>query len=160
MALKFLPVLLLSCFAMSTALQVTEKELSDGKKIFISKVELNWFEALDFCIHRDLTLLSIKSAKENEDVTKAIRAELNFDSKKLAHVWTGGIRHSQDKYFRWINDGTKVVKRVYTNWFTGEPNNGYWKDEFCLEIYYKTKEGKWNDDKCHVKHHFVCQEKK
>ena len=52
----------------------------------------------------------------------------------------------------WIwNSGKTVVRR---NWHSGEPNNSHGNED-CIEM----SEGRWNDDTCSERNHYVCQVK-
>jgi len=57
----------------------------------------------------------------------------------------------------WLTQaGSELVP--YTNWDSDEPNNGCWLicNEDCTEI--KTS-GKWNDNDCDDRKHYVCEKR-
>lgn len=66
--------------------------------------------------------------------------------------WTSGKYDQNRNEFIWYSTGEQFN---YTNWLPNQPDN--WRgDEFCVEMGFR-EVGKWNDNRCIYKRHFVCE---
>uniref|UniRef100_A0A1B0CKD2 Putative c-type lectin n=1 Tax=Lutzomyia longipalpis TaxID=7200 RepID=A0A1B0CKD2_LUTLO len=119
-----------------------------GRKVFISKMPLSWFDGQSFCKKNGFTLTSIKSENEDNELNQALKDVLAED---IHWVWVGGNSFSGE--WRWIGDGSLVD---YSNWDVkdGEPNN-YNNNEHCMHLRVRWIEDKWNDNDCANIFHFV-----
>jgi hypothetical protein len=91
------------------------------------------------------SLVGVGSAYENGLIYSEV-------SKGALPVWLG-LRLSEDgTSFTWA-DGSPFG---YTNWYTGEPNNGGgFGAEECGQMYQNS--GFWNDFSCDTSYGYVCQ---
>nr|ANW11438.1 LolCTLa [Bichromomyia olmeca] len=160
MVTHFLVVLFLGYLSLSHA-DMHDKQVFKGKEIYISKVKKNWFDALDYCIKKDYSLLTIKSSEENENALAAIKKIM--EKKDEDHIWIGGFQFQPDKpkTYRWVQNLRKIVD-VFTDWAPGEPNHGRQINEFCMEIFTKKSANidmKWNDHVCSKEQYFICEKR-
>ena len=82
------------------------------------------------------------------------QAEQQALAPKITHrTWIGLHRDPKDKS-RWLwVDGTRPI---YTRWGKGEPN-GISVSEDCGELHVKSDGWSWNDVRCSVNLHYVCE---
>ena len=125
-------------------------KISDPFQFLIPGVKKNWTDARNFCRKLGGDLVSIHSEVENEKI-RNIRQLYS----STMDIWIGLNDIKDEKNFTW-SDGTKYE---YKNWKANEPNN-YGTGEDCGMIYYKSAySGKWNDNECKKKLHFICENK-
>uniref|UniRef100_A0A1L8DQ22 Putative c-type lectin n=1 Tax=Nyssomyia neivai TaxID=330878 RepID=A0A1L8DQ22_9DIPT len=146
----------LLCYIAVCQADFQKKQILSGKTVFVSKMKKNWFDAKDYCLNKGYTLATVKSAKENGELTNVLKT-----MPVATHTWIGGIRHPQENNFRWEDTQKQIDSTVYTNWEQGEPNNGRGV-EFCIEYWNdvtKKIEWKWNDNDCKKEQIFVCEKR-
>uniref|UniRef100_J7HHU4 C-type lectin n=2 Tax=Nyssomyia TaxID=252611 RepID=J7HHU4_9DIPT len=152
----FLTFFFVSFLTMCTAQNLVVRKLPSGKTIYISKTYMSWYEGLDFCNRKGMSLVSIANDQENRQLSNVLQKIL---PEHEVHCWIGGYKFQDENgqnSMRWINGGRKVD---YTNFAGGEPNND---KEYCLEMYYRQYRGdtaRWNDRYCTDRHPFVCEKK-
>jgi hypothetical protein len=122
------------------------------------KTQLGWQDAEKSCSDNGGHLADAQSLAKNQELLKQCSAE---------RCWIGLNDRAAEGNFLWA-DGTKLGGNYtnYTNWATGEPNNGGSKvdspdDEDCgylhgMGYHDTTKHGLWGDHKCDDKLAYVC----
>lgn len=109
---------------------------NDCSLYFINKKSMSGPNAQAYAQTFGANLISIQSAKENDDLRKAL-VDQGFGSSV---VWIGFSDKTTEGTFEWF-DGSAVT---YTNWKQpNEPNNA--GDEDCTQIF---ADGFWNDLNC------------
>ncbi|MGH0179464.1 UNVERIFIED_CONTAM: hypothetical protein FKN15_020757 [Acipenser sinensis] len=100
-----------------------------------------WTEAKQYCREHHTDLVSIKSASENEDLTKKAQGK---------PFWIGLFNEP----WKWSHQGDNYT---FHNWNTGEPNN-VGGNENCVEIGVRDdpSRGEWHDKDCSLKLPFFC----
>uniref|UniRef100_A0A1L8DQB7 Putative c-type lectin n=1 Tax=Nyssomyia neivai TaxID=330878 RepID=A0A1L8DQB7_9DIPT len=155
MIVRFAIILVLTYLSFAHADFNPEHKLT-GKTILVSKIRKNWFDALDYCKNKGMTLATVRGRRENRELTNALR-----NSPAATHHWIGGIRHPNENFYRWIHNNNKIETTGYTNWQPGEPNFGR-GIELCMEYWNDPKkkiEWKWNDNDCKQEQIFVCEKR-
>jgi len=66
-------------------------------------------------------------------------------------AWIGLSDSTKTHQWWWVADRSTLT---FNNWAPGEPNN---RGEACAEIDLASSGGKWNDLKCSVSRHFICE---
>ncbi|XP_055690586.1 C-type lectin-like [Lutzomyia longipalpis] len=114
--------------------------------IYISREQLDWFDAKDDCNKNGLTFLSIKSAEDNAAIHEIIK-----DQKE--EVMIGGYRYGGEQTWRWDADKSNLT---YTNWSNGEPKDSNEEGKvYC--IFLKPTDGQWKSKWCAEIATFLCQ---
>lgn len=109
---------------------------NDSSLYFINKKSMSGPNAQAYAQTFGANLISIQSAKENDD----LRAALVAQGFGTSVVWIGFSDKNTEGTFEWF-DGSTVT---YTNWKQpNEPNNA--GDEDCTQIF---ADGFWNDLNC------------
>jgi len=109
---------------------------NDCSLYFINKKSMSGPNAQAYAQTFGANLISIQSAKENDD----LRAALVAQGFGTSVVWIGFSDKNTEGTFEWF-DGSTVT---YTNWAGSEPNNAG-GDEDCTQIF---ADGFWNDLNC------------
>lgn len=110
--------------------------------------KLNWFQAEQFCAAQGMTLASIASAEEGEQMRRLVyESNLITDDSEF---WISGTDLAENRNFYWFGNGRPFI---YTNWASGEPNNLYSK-EHCVMV---NAFGKWADVDCNLNKLFICE---
>ena len=84
------------------------------------------------------------------------QAKQNLLTPKVGgDTWIGLQRDPRNRS-RWLwVDGSRAT---YTNWYSGEPNDGKGSViHDCVEMYEPVNEGKWNDRSCKDSRRYVCE---
>ncbi len=99
----------------------------------------SWDSARAHCQSIGGDLVSINNAGEQTAVYEGLVGTGRHD------VWIGLSDSAAEGTFKWV-DGTTPS---YTNWYTGNPDDGYFNED-CVEMNYKNhpQTGKWNDFRC------------
>lgn len=99
----------------------------------------SWDSARAHCQSIGGDLVSINNAQEQDAVYNGLVGTGRHD------IWIGLTDSVTEGQFKWV-DGTTPV---YTNWHTGNPDDGYFNED-CVELNYKShpQTGKWNDFRC------------
>ena len=71
-------------------------------------------------------------------------------------VWLGGFRVEDGKNVWGWTDGSAWG---YTNWKSGEPNDGKGDEDYAMMNYGTHPKGSWNDGRSTSKYSFICQSK-
>jgi serine/threonine protein kinase len=115
---------------------------------------ISWREARDRCAQLGGRLAVIKTAELDKFLTDQAVAP-GVDS-----IWIGATDEQTEGQWAWL-DGTKLT---YTNWDTGQPNNGAGSGEhYLLKLFTfqgKSHEGRWCDQPLQSKLHnpgFACE---
>ncbi|XP_011181247.1 collectin-10 [Zeugodacus cucurbitae] len=137
--------------------KVAETSVVLGSKRFliVDKLKLPWAQAVQYCLDMNMTLF----APHTEELTKQLSEFLNeieFVYKPNIGndyiFWTSGKYDQKRNEFIWHSTGDQFN---YTNWLTNMPDN--WRgDELCVEMGFR-EVGKWNDNRCRYKRHFICE---
>ncbi|XP_034144067.1 ladderlectin-like [Esox lucius] len=106
-----------------------------------------WSQAEQNCLYLGGNLVSIHNAGENEAVKDVVFRATNSNP----WTWIGGSDLYETKVWFW-SDGTKFD---YSNWASGEPNNGG-GTEHCGQTNYQGA-GYWNDLRCELTLPSVCK---
>ena len=116
----------------------------DPAKYEIINNGLSWQEAEAYCESKGGHLAVITSEREQAMIQSLIK-----DASLSNNFLIGGCRNENGD-FEWVTG----EPMTYTNWDSGEPNNGMGSnDEYYIEMYYS---GVWND--CNsVRRPFVCE---
>ncbi|XP_029292672.1 CD209 antigen-like [Cottoperca gobio] len=114
-----------------------------GSFYHISSLEKSWQESREDCLQRGADLVIINS-KEEQDYITSLRQ----------HVWIGLTDRDTEGTWKWV-DGTQLTKSY---WAPNEPNGHQIRDEDCAEIINHHSENNWNDDICHNKKLWICEE--
>ncbi|XP_078485590.1 C-type lectin domain family 4 member E-like [Ciona intestinalis] len=135
--------------------QVTWHQL--GYEYYIhTGVEVTNQAAVNACTSMNATLARIKTKQVQDFVMEKIK--LLYPGTMWKHFYIGLNRiNSSSTGFQW-NDGTMVTSG-YTNWRSGEPNNGD-GNENCVVLLYKighSLHGKWNDLSCLWNRRYICE---
>ena len=101
----------------------------NGNKYEYYLCSSSWTNAKSFAESKGGHLATITSSGE-----QGILAENNV----IGHCWLGGSDAEKEGAWKWVTG----EKWNYTNWTTGEPNNGNGSDEDYLGFYASNK---WND---------------
>ena len=110
----------------------------------------NWENARRDCLRYGGDLVSIASQSEMSFIH-------NRSPNSLKHVyWIGLNDRRNESQFVW-SDGTPYNASVYSNWFSGEPNDRDGED--CVELYSNGGNG-WNDNGCEKEFGYICEIKK
>ena len=107
---------------------------------------LSWADASADCQAAGLQLATVQSAAQN-----ALLLATAADNM----VWIGGTDAASEGTWVWSPSNTPLS---YSNWATGEPNN-FAGGQDCLTGNYNDA-GEWDDQTCHGKVKYVCQQPK
>uniref|UniRef100_A0A668AZU0 C-type lectin domain-containing protein n=1 Tax=Myripristis murdjan TaxID=586833 RepID=A0A668AZU0_9TELE len=116
------------------------------REYHVVEYEKNWTDAQTYCRHHYKDLATIAS---QEDVTMLSHALGNCQR----HAWIG--LYNDINSWRWSLENTSYYNEGETEfrrWKSGEPND-YSRIEDCV----KFRQGKWWDDPCSKKLHFILQ---
>lgn len=70
----------------------------------------------------------------------------------LADIWVGGHDQTTEGVWEWLGG----EPMVYTNWRTGEPNDGSTSGEDCM-IIEGDNGGLWDDRPCDLQYGYLCE---
>ncbi|XP_053086704.1 CD209 antigen-like protein E [Pangasianodon hypophthalmus] len=105
----------------------------------------SWEESRQNCSSRGADLVIINSREEHEFISQQLGG---------SQAWIGLSDRDREGEWKWV-DGTPLTTEY---WAPGEPSNG--TDEDCAEIYYTdSNKAVWNDKKCSVKLHWICEKR-
>lgn len=113
----------------------------------VHRQRLTFAAAQQLCAELGLSMASIRSAKQNTDVTAWAQ------SNDINEVMLGGSDQALEGMWLWPDrtnfwvggSAGQASPRAFTQWGTGEPNNAN-MNEHCLTIY--TPMAVWNDVPC------------
>uniref|UniRef100_A0A3Q0RSW6 C-type lectin domain-containing protein n=1 Tax=Amphilophus citrinellus TaxID=61819 RepID=A0A3Q0RSW6_AMPCI len=112
---------------------------SENKKTYVlHKVWLSWPDAQAYCRTHYKDLATIESSEEQTNVY--------LIKPNPAWVWIGLYQTP----WVWSDNSNSS----FTNWFNGEPNNGF-SNESCVS---EDLQHKWFDNDCTMKSAFICHE--
>lgn len=117
---------------MSLALADSAKLDFNGHSYQRFDTVMDWMAAKTFCEAKGAHLATITTSAEHDFVTA------NFLSR---YVWLGGSDAAAEGTWTWITGETWS----YSNWGSGEPNNGYGRGEHYLSTTPLDGGIKWND---------------
>ena len=130
-----------------------EYTFAEGRPyMFCANIELDWWEARDFCYDRGYHLLTINSSYES------IWADAVSDSFASGGRWWFGM-NDLDSEGNWVWENGDPV--TYQNWHSGEPNNVWWgypyyQREDCAQ-FNRWGDLTWNDEPCVLEFRFICE---
>jgi hypothetical protein len=116
-----------------------------------------WSAAEAACVGAGMHLVRVDDAAENAFI-RATADNVNFDGD----IWLGGSDAMTERRWVWI-DGTPFwtggpggmpVANRYTNWASGEPNDGT-PNVDCAAM--QAGAGTWRDVRCVMRHAFMCE---
>ncbi|XP_077980176.1 C-type mannose receptor 2-like [Glandiceps talaboti] len=99
------------------------------------------------CEKTDSHLVIINNAGEQSFI-EGLLIELTHN------VWIGLNDIQKEGKWKW-EDGSKLSKKKYSNWHTGEPNNGGGNED-CAHININ-ENYEWNDIACTTKFGYICE---
>ncbi|CAH1099004.1 unnamed protein product [Psylliodes chrysocephalus] len=129
-------------------------EYEDSRYFFNTEFEANFFSAFQFCKKRNMELLSIESADENN------RIGLFLVEKGLSALrfWTSAVNLVSPTAWIWLATGKEIK---YFNWDNGEPTGNIpfvSNYENCIQARHEGNRGfTWNDLNCHFKNYIICE---
>ncbi|XP_059481576.1 perlucin-like protein isoform X2 [Neocloeon triangulifer] len=110
----------------------------------------NWYEANTECLMNEMTLLSLETRIENENVMNWLNSTEFYNT----WIWSGGIRRENENEWNW-NKNTDNITMTYTNWGPNQPNV-IQSEESCMN--FAAEYGKWDDDQCNdYSQAFMCE---
>ncbi|RWS20732.1 macrophage mannose receptor 1-like protein, partial [Leptotrombidium deliense] len=113
-----------------------------SKCYYFQIVEMTQIEALETCKSKNLGLLTIRDAAENNYVNASVMLNVDY--------WTAGVRSTQrENNFTWEN-GDLIA---YGNWAASEPKLNI--NESCISI----RNGQWFINRCDKKFSVICEKK-
>ena len=107
---------------------------------------LSWHDANAACLAAGLQLATVQSAAQNAALVTAAAGNA---------AWIGGTDAASEGTWVWSPSNTPLS---YTNWARSEPNNAN-GGQHCLVGNYNDA-GEWDDQTCHGKVKYVCQQPK
>ncbi|CAG9839347.1 unnamed protein product [Diabrotica balteata] len=121
---------------------------------FNVEYEINFYGALQYCKLRNMELINIDSAIENDKIGLHI-IEKGWAPKKF---WTSAVNMVAGGKWIWLSNGQPIK---YFNWDRGEPTGflpfvaSY---ENCIQVRHEGTRGfTWNDLNCGVKNYVICK---
>ncbi|MEZ4239926.1 MAG: MopE-related protein [Myxococcota bacterium] len=119
---------------------------TDARGVQACTVQLDWDSALAACEADGYALASPQGQADIDDLLAATPNAVDF--------WIA-LRDEIEDDWRWA-DGTAPT---WTNWRTGEPNNGFYggvqhAEEDCVEVEIT---GLWDDQDCADPHDYACE---
>ncbi|XP_072543317.1 macrophage mannose receptor 1-like isoform X1 [Salminus brasiliensis] len=116
--------------------------LCGTRQFHVEKEGKNWTEAQKYCRENFTDLVTI----ENQEEMDAVQAAVNGTT---GNYWIGLRQKPGENNRSWIwSDGSNFS---YSDWYTGEPNNGV--GDNCVTLKYGYR---WNDAACCWSNPFVC----
>ncbi|XP_034473612.1 C-type lectin 37Db-like [Drosophila innubila] len=106
--------------------------------------EVNWFVAVDKCRAMDANLAGLQSMEELKAVS---------DKLTERDYWLDINDLGKKGVYQTLSSGQNAG---FLNWHDGEPNNGS-GNERCVVLRKIRSKYAMNDEKCEIKHHFICQ---
>ncbi|XP_050304084.1 low affinity immunoglobulin epsilon Fc receptor-like isoform X6 [Anthonomus grandis grandis] len=133
-----------------------EKRKKTVKAYALIPVKVTWFQAFAFCTERNMSLITIHSKEETDDIGHEFWSDRH---ESISDYWTAGTRLGAKTIsdFVWFSDGTPFL---YTNWFSDQPNNrDGTEDCVCLSNAGTSNKRiyKWHDYNCKRKKAFICE---
>ena len=125
-------------------------EQHDGKAYLFCNEELNWLDAKAKCNSIGYSLLQIKNEAER-DWVKTILA----DKEDRYFIALNDIK--DEGTWKWADESDSYSG--FIDWNDGGEPNGH-ETENCVSIYSGDRPdafGKYNDDKCSSKRHYICE---
>ncbi|MFM7151271.1 MAG: family 16 glycoside hydrolase, partial [Gemmataceae bacterium] len=119
-----------------------------GKAFKVFTENLTWSQAKAECEKRGGILACIRSKEESDFLTGLV------NKAALDEAWVGATDEQEEGKWVWL-DGTPFI---YTNWFTGQPNNKNSEEHYM--ILWARMEGQWCDQPNVSTQHrpgYVCQ---
>ncbi|XOV70665.1 MAG: immunoglobulin domain-containing protein [Verrucomicrobiota bacterium] len=126
--------------------------LSDGFEAGAVRYEYitgpySWLDAFELAESRNLHLATITSDREQSLIISnfkdAVLHAQNTISPDAGYVWLGGTDIFSEGRWEWVTG----EPFEYFNWFSGEPNNAVFGEEYILMYAGSGDEWKWNDYK-------------
>ncbi|XP_045479164.1 lectin subunit alpha-like [Harmonia axyridis] len=119
---------------------------------FETYFKANFFKAMQFCRDRGMNLLSIESEDENKRISEYLLKHANG----IEEFWTSGTDLGEEGKFVWLSTGKYFT---FTYWSYPQPDNAGKLGEDCVEIWKLPDRWAWNDNKCTIEFHFICEMK-
>ena len=109
---------------------------------------MHYAEAEYYCLHHHAChLVTIETAKENEFLS-------GFASRlKGLDYWIGLTDDLTEGEWKWESTGNTAV---YTDWYPGQPNNGWQGGEDCA-YFWVNYNYQWNDANCNFTFRPLCE---
>ncbi|MCA9674093.1 MAG: C-type lectin domain-containing protein [Myxococcales bacterium] len=120
-----------------------------GHCLVFFSTAVTWNQARSACGAAGGDLMVATTAAEN-----ALLAPLDVDPVATPDVWMGGTDVAVEGTFVWVT----AEAMTYTNWRTGEPNNGGTNGgpENCM-VLEADNDGTWDDRACGNTYPFFCE---
>ncbi|TMW54259.1 hypothetical protein DOY81_000682, partial [Sarcophaga bullata] len=110
--------------------------------------EYTWFEALLQCSMKKLSLATLETQQEHNDLARILKEE-PF-AYHAPHLWIGAV--GINRQFAWIRNS----QPLFTNqWIPNNPDN-FNGDEQCIHFWENTTT--LNDRRCDLKYGYICEE--
>ncbi|XP_037945536.1 perlucin-like protein [Teleopsis dalmanni] len=105
----------------------------------------SWFKAEQLCNLDGLTLATITSADDNDNLSDA----LDTAGVSSGEFWIGGTDNALTGDWYWLGSGVPVV---YNEWIKGKPGNAN-KNDHCMSLV----DYSWTVSNCEKKLFYICQ---
>ncbi|XP_062550755.1 low affinity immunoglobulin epsilon Fc receptor-like [Armigeres subalbatus] len=129
----------------------------EAKRFFIPNFKTNWHKAHEFCISLEMSLVSVESQNDHNELVKFTKRTDKFSN--ASRFWIGASDLAEEGVYTWVSSSRLVT---FTNWAEGEPNNGN-QSEHCIEMIHNTYVNRiwqWNDIDCRgFQAYFVCEDR-
>ncbi|KAL7853040.1 hypothetical protein SRHO_G00188250 [Serrasalmus rhombeus] len=132
--------------------------------VFVNESK-TWTEAQSYCRQTYTDLATISNMEEMKKLNSTLNKLKNAPNSS---VWIGLKKGVAGKWLWSLADENFYRGGdTYRNWWSGEPNNGGNRDEYCVAMYnkgggwfYWLIDGKWFDIQCKAPYSFVCYNEK
>lgn len=117
-------------------------------RFHLRTTQRTWQAAKQACEYEGMTLASVFSAEEDQQVDALVNGQVDF-------VWLGGNDMASEGNWVWDASGESVYP--YTNWGSNEPNNEGGIEHVMLKDF-RPDPPVWIDAKDYYERAYVCQE--
>ncbi|XP_054876185.1 ladderlectin-like [Poeciliopsis prolifica] len=111
---------------------------------------MSWYDAEKNCRSMGANLASIHDMYYYGEVQRLIRDKTG----RADPAWLGGSDEHREGFWWWSDE----FSVSFTNWCRGEPNNGFFHDQHCMQMNF-SDEKCWDDIWCGTHLPFVCMKK-
>ncbi|XP_073844391.1 C-type lectin mosGCTL-7-like [Musca autumnalis] len=109
--------------------------------------KINWYRAIQICAARDMSLDSIESQTEYDNMSRYLHANYILD----AGFWISGSDLATRKQYTWLSSGSNFN---YTKWARGQPPTGNNNPNRCVST---NSAFEWTTSNCATaENFFIC----
>ncbi|KAM7343885.1 C-type lectin mosGCTL-7-like [Cochliomyia hominivorax] len=120
-------------------------QIAGDKQYFVEKtVKFNWYKAQQACAKLNMTLASITSSTEQQNLKNL----LSQNSAVANQYWISGTDLSKSNEFVWFGNGQPFS---YTSWGSGPGNSPLLR---CVRTDFNFN---WERASCIDQHYFICE---